>query len=125
AESNVTVKITIKEGDKTHSYLNEIPVVRDVRSDENFRPLGMEFVERPLPLGAVREGEIISFLTTVDAYGPSTKHEFFMKRTLKEEKRIDITLLRREGDTFKQAPKNIIIENALNLVNLIRVDLDL
>jgi hypothetical protein len=125
-ESNISVKITLKEGDYTHSYINEIPVVRDIREEQDFKRIAFNFNQGPLPVGGIRNGEVASFLTTVESYGDSDKHEVYLRRLLRdgEKSTLEITLFGRDEDKFQQAPKVILVENALNLVNFIRVDLN-
>ncbi|HXH74978.1 MAG TPA: S8 family peptidase [Bacteriovoracaceae bacterium] len=125
-ESNVAIKITIKEGENTHSYINEIPVMRDIMAEYSFLKVPFSFVEKPLPVGGVKNGEISSNLTTVESYGNTPKHDLYLRRIIKDgdKRTLEITLFSREGNKFQQAPKVILVNNALNLVNFIRVDLN-
>jgi len=127
AESDIKMKVTIIEGDKTHSYFNEIPVVRDVRTDPKLKTLKFTFVDKALPLGVVKEGDIVPFISTVDSYSKSTKHDFFMSRIIKVDKdlpKLEITIYNRHGQSYDEAPKKILIEHAIKMVNLIRVDVN-
>lgn len=124
AESNVLLEVTISYADKSFSYTNEVPVVRDLRSDEKLKKSGFKFTGEPLPIGAVREGQILPLISTLENYGVSSKHEFFMKKTLRDEKKIELTLFTKIGNEYVQKKNQILIENALTMVNFIRVDLN-
>ncbi|MFP5384650.1 MAG: S8 family peptidase [Bacteriovoracia bacterium] len=123
-ESNVSLKVTIEHNGKSTSYVNEVPVVRDLRQDPEFKKSNFVFANGPLPVGAVKEGQILPIISTLDSYGNSPAHEFFMKRTLKEEKQVEIIIFRKNNDQYIQKKNTILIDNALLMVNLIRVDLN-
>lgn len=124
AESNIMVQVTIEQGGKTFSYTNEIPAVRDLRRDDNLKKSSFTFADRPLPVGLVRDGEILPLISTLETYGSSQKHEFFMKKTMREEKKIELTLLTKIQNEYVQKKNLILIDNALTMVNFIRVDLN-
>jgi cell wall-associated protease len=126
AESNVILKITLNDGHKTESYINEIPVMRDISEEEMFKKNDFSFRHNPLPVGGVRNGEIYSFLSTVESYRNSKRHELYLRRFLKKEAstQLEITLFSREADKFQEAPRLILIDHAIALVNFIRVDLN-
>lgn len=125
-ESHIALKITLKEGERVHSYLNEIPVVRDVSREREYKKVAFSYLEKQLPVGIVKDGALVSNLSTVETYARTPKHEMFLRRTVKEgeKKTLEVTLFSREGDLMKQAPKLILVENGLSLVNFIRVDLN-
>lgn len=125
AESNISIKVTIETNGESRSFINEIPVVREIRPEAKFKKHTFQFADKPLPIGAGRNGELVPLISTVESYGNSPKHEFFMKRTIKETKKVELTLFTKKGDKFVQAPSVILIDNALTLVNFIRVDLNL
>jgi hypothetical protein len=125
AESTVAFEVTIQTGDEVRSYVNEIPVVRDLRGEQKFKKSQFVFNNKPLPVGGVRNGVVLPLISTLDSYGSSSKHEFFMRRLLPTEKALEITLFTREGDNYQQAPELIIVENAITLVNFMRVDLNM
>lgn len=125
-ESNVRLQISIREGESVRTYLNEIPVVRNITAERDFKKIGFVFTDRPIAVGGAKGGDITSFLTTLESHGNTLRHEMFMRRVLKEgeSRKLEITLFGRNGDKIEQAPKLIFVENALNLVNFIRVDLN-
>lgn len=127
AESNVTLKILLTEGNKTESYVNEIPVVRDISREEMFKKNEFSFRNNPLPVGGLRNGEVHSFLSTVESYNNSQKHELYLRRFLKKglSTQLEITLFSRKLDKFLEAPRLIQVNHATTLVNFIRVDLNL
>jgi cell wall-associated protease len=124
AESDVSIKVSIETQNEIRSFINEVPVVRDLRQDSKFQKSNFLFTDKPLPVGSIRESGILPLISTVDSYGPSPKHEFFMKKTMKEEKKIEITLLSLQGKTYVQNKNLVVLENALALVNFIRVDVN-
>ncbi|WPU63829.1 S8 family peptidase [Peredibacter starrii] len=125
-ESSVDIKITIETNGEKRSFLNEIPVARDVTQEAKFKKSTFAFLDKPLPVGAIRNGEINSLLSTVESVIQSDKHEFFMRRILSgDTKKLELTLFSRKGDKYVQAPNLILVNDALNLVNFIRVDLNL
>ena len=123
-ESNISLKVTIEHNGKISTFVNEIPVVRDLRQDPEFKKSNFVFQNGTLPVGAVREGQIVPIISTLDSYGNSKAHEFFMKRTLKEEKKVEITIFKKSEGQYVQKKNQILIENAMIMVNLIRVDLN-
>lgn len=126
-ESNIRLQISIKEGESVRTYINEIPVVRNITSERDFKKIKFAFADKPVPVGGVKNGEISSFLTTVESHGNTLKHEMYTRRILKDgdKRKLEIALFTRTGDKIQQASKMIFVENALNLVNFIRVDMDL
>lgn len=124
AESSIKIKITIEGQDGAESYTNEIPVVRDIRPEASFEKIGFVFKDKALPIGNVADGKIVSYISTVESYGKSNKHEFFMRKTNAKEKNIELTVLRRENGKINEASASMIIDGALSLVNFLRLDLN-
>jgi cell wall-associated protease len=124
SESSVSIKVTVTSSKETKSFVNEIPVVRDLRSEEKFKKATFAFTDKVLPVGTTRTGEVLPIISSVDSYSSSVKHEFYMKRVLKEEKTIEINLFTKKGDKYVQNSNNIILNNATNLVNFFRADLN-
>ena len=125
AESNVKLKITIQSADGENSYINEVPVVRDLRSDNDFKKNTFKFTDKVLPVGGTRNGEVLALISTLESYTNSSTHEFFMRRTLKDEKKLELTLFTRKGNEYVQGKNLLLIDNGVSLVNFIRVDLNL
>ena len=126
AESTIGLRVTIETQEGSESFVNEIPVVRDIKNEETFNKVKFVFKDSVLPLGSVRNGEILTFLSTVESYGVSQKHELFLKRIVKEgdSKKLEVTLFTRKGSEFIQIPQLIFVKDVLNLVNFIRLDLN-
>ena len=124
AESNVKLKITIQSAEGESSYINEVPVVRDLRSDNDFKKNTFKFTDKVLPVGGTRNGEVLALISTLESYTNSPTHEFFMRRTLKEEKKLELTLFTRKGNEYVQGKSVLLIDNGVSLVNFIRVDLN-
>lgn len=127
AESNIAIKVTIEDGNESRSYINEIPVVRDIKNVANFKKIPFVFSDKAVPVGGVRGNEILSYLSTVESFGVSTKHEFFMKRIVKdgENKKLEILVFSKQGNQYVQSPANIYVNDALSMVNFIRADMNL
>ena len=123
-ESNIKMKVTLTGTEGEMSFLNELPVVRDVRGDVGFKKNNFLFNKKPLPLGNVIEGKIVSYLSTVESYGKSLKHDFYIRRTIRDEKKMEITVFTRNGNSVIEAPKAIVLEKFSSLVNFIRLDLN-
>lgn len=124
AESEIGFKVSITNNGETQSFTNEIPVVRDLRQDPKLKKSAFVFADKPLPIGVVRDNQLLPLISTVEAYTKSDKHEFFMKRTLKEEKKIELTLFTRKNNQYVQAKKMILLSDVLSVVNFMRVDLN-
>jgi hypothetical protein len=124
AESNVKIKITIISDTEELTFFNELPVVRDVKNETNFRKNSFSFINNALPLGVIVNGRVGSNLATVDSYVPSDSHEFFLRRMVKEEKKLEITLFRRLNDSVNEVDRKIVIESFSSLINFVRVDLN-
>jgi hypothetical protein len=125
AESLVKIKITITCPEGVTSFLNEIPVVRDIKNEVLFKKNSFTFSKKPLPMGTIVNGRINPFLSTVESYGASRSHEFYLRRTSKEEKSLTITVFRHQGENIVEALRPIVIDQFQNLVNFLKVDLDL
>lgn len=124
AESEIAFKVSITHNGDTQSFTNEIPVVRDLTRDPKLKKAGFQFADRPLPIGTVREGQLLPLISTVESYTKSEKHEFFMKKTMKEEKKIELSLFTKNGNQYVQAKKTIQLNDTIALVNFLRVDLN-
>lgn len=125
AESNVAIKVTIENNGEELSFINEIPVVRDIKGEAKYKKTSFQFADKPLPVGSARSAtEIVPLISTIDSYGSTSKHEFFMKKTLRDEKRIELTIFSKKGDKYVQGQNLLVLENALTLVNFIRTDLN-
>jgi hypothetical protein len=124
AESSVSIKVTVTSSEGVMSFINELPVVRDIRGESDFKKNTFTFSKRPLPLGSVLNGKIVPYISTIDSYGKSSKHEFYVRRTLKEEKKMEISVFSRNGLSINEASRQIVLEDFVSLVNFIRLDLN-
>jgi cell wall-associated protease len=124
-ESNVLLKFTVKSSEGQREFFNEIPVSRDIRNEVEFKKIPFVFKHTPLPLGGIRNGVINSFVSTVEGYGKTRKHELLLRRQLREEKKLELTLFRRQQESFVEVPRVILISNAIALMNFIRIDLNM
>lgn len=124
SESSVKIRVTVISSEGEMSFLNELPVVRDIRTEADFKKNAFVFKNKQLPLGNVVEGKIVSFISTVDTYGKSLKHEFYVRKTIKDEKKMEITVFTRDGNSITEAPNSIVLEKFSSLVNFIRLDLN-
>jgi hypothetical protein len=122
-ESFVKLKLTLNDSE---SFVFELPVVRDVRSAAETSKISFKFLDKPIPLAAMRNGDVVTTLTTVETFTNSPSHEFFVKRTIREGDKVtklELTFFERAGSEFVQrAP--LILDNAVYLVNLKRGDLN-
>ncbi|MGE3608247.1 MAG: S8 family serine peptidase [Bacteriovoracaceae bacterium] len=134
SESTVKIKVNIRQGSEVQSFINEIPVVRDIRQDSNFKALPFIFSSNPNPLGTIRNNDIISYLSTMDSYN-SPGHDLFMKRVITEgeNKKLEVRIFSRKGNQFQEKSETLFINNVVDemnnkkvnpLVNIIRVDLN-
>lgn len=124
SESNVGIKVSIENNGSTASYTNEIPVIRDIRGEDKFKKTTFAFKDKVLPVGVSRGSDVIPLISTLESYTKSSAHDFFMKKTLKEEKKIELTIFSKKNGHFVQAPNQVIIENSQTLVNFVRADLN-
>ncbi len=123
-ESNVRLKVTITSEEGERSYINDVPVSRDIKSESGFKKLPFSFNKSAYPMGTIDNGKLIPFLATMESYGKSAKHEFFLRRTLSKEKKLQLTVFSRKGASLIEAPKQIEIEKFVSIVNFIRLDLN-
>lgn len=124
AESNVSLKMSITVDGETSSYINQVPVVRDIRSDSKFKRASFVFTDKPLPVGTIREGQVLSQISTLGSYTYSSKREYFMRRTIKEESILELTLFTKKGDKLVQHPSLIKVPNAISLVSFVKADVN-
>jgi cell wall-associated protease len=125
AESQVKIKITISGPEGILSFLNDIPVVRDIKNEALFKKNSFTFAKKPLPMGSIVNGRINPFLSTLESYGASRSHEFYVRRTSKEEKSLTLTVFRHQEDNIIEAIRPIVINQFQNLINFLKVDLNL
>jgi cell wall-associated protease len=124
AESSIKIKVTISSSEGVMSFENALPVVRDIKDEVAFKKSSFIFKNTSLPLGNIKDNKVISYLSTLDSYGKSSKHEFYIRRTLRDEKKMELTVFTRKDTTVVEAPAQIVLENFVSLVNFIRLDLN-
>jgi cell wall-associated protease len=124
AESSIKIKVIISSSEGEMSFENALPVVRDIKDEAAFKKSNFVFKNTTLPLGNIKENKVISYLSTLESYGKSAKHEFYIRRTLRDEKKMELTVFTRKESTVVEAPAQIVLENFVTLVNFIRVDLN-
>ena len=124
AESSIKIKVTISSSEGELSFENVLPVVRDIKDEAGFKKSRFVFKNTTLPLGNIKDNKVVSYLSTLESYGKSSKHEFYIRRTLREEKKMELTVFSRNESTLVEAPAQIVLENFVSLVNFIRLDLN-
>lgn len=127
SESNGKIQVTVIDGDRTHSFINELPIVRDVRSEVNFKKYNLTYNENAIPLGVMKDGDTLSLVTTLSSYGESSRHEFYLQKSIKTNdliERIELTVFSRIRENYVQAKKILKMEKAINILNFMRVDLN-
>lgn len=124
AESNVKLEVMISLNGASTSYITEIPVLRDLRAHPKFQKEEFVFKDKKLPVG-VNRGLVQPLISTLEGYGNITEHEFFMKRSLRDESKLELTVFTKKNGQFVQHDKLIEIPYAVGLVNFKRVDLNL
>jgi cell wall-associated protease len=125
AESHVKIKVIITSDEGELSYFNELPISRDVKTEAAFLKVPFEFTKDALPMGNVINGKIVSYLNTLESYGDDTKKEYYLRRVLKEEKKLEMKVFTRKGSSLVESPRPMVIESFVSLVNLVRLDLNL
>ena len=124
-ENNLKLKITIVTDSETKTLVTEVPVVRNIINEANFEKQTFNFSNSKLPLGKVDEGKIVSFLSTMETYGDVKSHNFYLRKVDSKNRTIEINTFERIGSEVVQGSKPIILENAVNIINLFKVDLNL
>ncbi len=125
AESLAKIKVTIIEENSESSFTTELPIVRDIRSEILFKKFPFSFFKDALPLGSASNGRLAAYLNTVESYSPQDRlQEYFLKKTLKDERRMELTFFRKTDLQVVQVRESLRLENAQSLINLIRVDLN-
>jgi cell wall-associated protease len=125
-ESFVKLKLTVTTETEARAYTFELPIVRDVRTSPETAKFTFKFVDKPLPLAAIRNGEVVTTLTTVETFTNSPAHEFFIRRIIRDgekSSKLEITLFEKVGKEFVQKSP-LLIENAIYLINFKRADLN-
>lgn len=125
AESNLVMKVTVTSSEGEFSFFNNIPVVRDIRSEVEFKKSTFSFVDKVQPIGNVEDNKVLTYLKPVESYGQSGVVEYHTRRVDTKNKKLEIVLYTRSGNTLKEAPKPIVLEKFSSLVNFIRVDMNL
>ncbi len=127
-ESSIVLKITITDENGDHSYINEIPVARDIREEPTLKSMQFVFAKGPIPVGGIRNGEIVTPLNTIESYVPSDKHEYLIKRIIKgtdSKTQSELSVMRKTDNKFVEVPNKILIDNGIATTNFIRIDLNL
>jgi len=124
-DQNLQMEVEIFQENKKTSFKNIIPGLSDLRAHEDLINLDVKFQDKILPLGGVRNGELVSFLNTLEVLGENKKHELYLRRTLKDSptRDLEITLFRRD-ESLRELKKKILVPFALNIVNFYKVDLN-
>ncbi|MES2526935.1 MAG: S8 family peptidase [Bdellovibrionota bacterium] len=125
-ESFVKLKLTVETESETRSFTFELPIVRDVKSNPETAKFTFKFLDKPVPLAAIRNGDVVTTLTTVETFTNSAAHEFFVRRIIRDgekSSKLEITIFEKLGNEFVQK-QPLIIENAVYLVNFKRADLN-
>lgn len=140
AESSVQIKVTITGPEGELSFLNDVPVVRNVTVEESYKKNTFVFQGESKGLGGVVDGKIIPVIATVDTYGKTAAHQFYTRRLDVAKKTLTFTVYTRTGNTVTEAAKPIVIEKMFlekqseadtnppskySLYNFIRMDLNL
>lgn len=126
-ESKLELEVTLTAADEKRSYRVEIPVVRDIRQDPNFSRQTLTFTDKKLPVGIIQNGMVRPNMGTISSFKSNARHEFFMKRIIKDGeivKEMELAILRRKESQFVQTEKSILLPNAITLINLFRADLN-
>ncbi len=126
-EGSLKLKITVADQNGESVYFNEVPVARDVTNEPSFLTIPFSFAKTPVPVGGVRNGEIVTSLNTIEAYVPSDKHEYVVRRTVKdgEKSKTELTVIRRTNGKMLELPQKIQVENGVTTINFVRIDLNL
>ncbi len=95
-----------------------------MKGEAAFRKLPFTFAKNPLPFGSVENGKLITFLNTLEGYGKSDRQDFFLRRTIKTENKLVLTIFGRKANALVEAPAPITLENFSALVNFLRIDLN-
>jgi cell wall-associated protease len=123
-ESTLSYRVKIQSQEGIKSFIQEVPIMRDIKGEESYRRSDFIFKNKPLSLGIMKEGTLTPLISTIKSYGASRSHEFYSRKILKEEKRIEITVFQENAGKFVEVENMIVIENGLKLVNFLRADLN-
>ena len=124
SESSVQIKVTVTRSEGVLSFLHDVPVARDIRAEAAYKKNTFKFADKAFPLGNIVNEKIVSFLSTVEFYGKSSVRQFYIRRILKEEKKLEISLFTRKESMMVEAPRKILLEDPGVLMNFIRLDLN-
>jgi len=124
-DQNLEMEVEIYHEDQKTSFKNIIPGLLDLRTYDELEKIEVKFQDKVLPLGGVRNGELVSFLNTLEVLGEKQAHELYLRRTLKDSptRDLEITLFRRDKN-LNEVNKKILVPFALNIVNFYKVDLN-
>ena len=125
-ESFVKLKLTVETESETRSFVFELPIVRDVKNNPDTSKFSFKFIDKPIALAAMRNGDVVTTLTTVETFTNSKAHEFFVRRIIRETdkpSKLEITIFEKIGKEFVQKTP-LIIDNAIYLINFKRADLN-
>jgi cell wall-associated protease len=127
-EAAVTLKITMKYSGIEETYLNKLPLIRDIRNDSEVAVRKFKFQGKPLPVGSNSENQLKANISTIDQFHQKGEVSYFMKRSIvgKEEvnpsKQIEITVFDRQESTIDELPTKVILEDATQLISIMKID---
>ncbi len=124
AESSIQIKVTVSNEEGEYVYLNDIPVVRDVRSEVGFKKSTFSFTGTPIPMGRVEEGKIINFISPISSYSKNSTLQYFTRKMDATTQSAELSVFTRTGSEFKESARKIVIPNYSSMVNFIRQDLN-
>jgi cell wall-associated protease len=128
ADAMIKLKITLEYSGVKRVYLNQIPLIRDIRQDSSIKKLPFVFIDKPLPIGRIDKETIKTNINTVESYFPTGQYHYFLRKTVEkgegENKTSDIELyfFERSENQIIQKNKTVVLPFAKQIINIIKLD---
>lgn len=107
------------------TYRHQFRMARDVLRDPNLSTVSFEYQKSPLPVGTFVDGVPRNLINTVERHqGVVGLPEYYLPRTIKETGSIELKILRPTDGKLKEQEKSIVLTNAVQLLNVMKLDLN-
>ena len=118
--------IIINSANETRSYFHQIRIGHDLLKSKSTYRKTVKFLDRPLPLGNLKDGKAFNFIQTVETLFPEDliKQEFYLPRFNKESSQIEVKVLRAKESSIEEVAGTIVIPEATEVLNFYRLDVN-
>jgi hypothetical protein len=123
-DQKIKIEVIISHNGFDEVYFHDFILSRDVLKDQNILIKKFQFVDKPLPVGIIKDGIVNNIIQTIDTHFERQEPHYIMTKIDKEKKHLEAKILVLEGDLIKEKLKTIVIKNAVQFLDILRIDLN-